>query len=177
MSGLHRLGALLAVAVLFAACTPWRAPNPAALDVSLEVPFHKQQRGDDCAAAALASLLDHAGAPVPPAQIDEAVYDPRLGGTLLADMENYVESLGLEPRSGRGSLRTLRRIVSDGRPVIIPVDMGWGPLRQPHYVVIHGFGTEVFAAHAGTRSDVLIAGEELERRWNRMGRLYLFLDK
>ncbi|NIQ98135.1 MAG: hypothetical protein GWO11_04640, partial [Desulfuromonadales bacterium] len=171
-----RLGALITATVLLVACSPFGPPAPADLVVSLDVPFYEQQRGDDCAAAALASLLAFAGTPVPPARIDKAVYDPRLGGTLLADMENYSRSLGVDPRSGRGSVQTLREIVREGRPVVIPVDLGWSVWRRPHYVVIFGYGENFFAAHAGTRANVRIAADELERRWRRMGRLYLYLD-
>ncbi len=91
-------------------------------------------------------------------------------------MENYSRSLGVDPRSGRGSVQTLREIVREGRPVVIPVDLGWSVWRRPHYVVIFGYGENFFAAHAGTRANVRIAADELERRWRRMGRLYLYLD-
>lgn len=173
--GLRRFG-VLAITALLVACSPFRAPAPADRVVSLDVPFYEQQRGDDCAAAALASLLAYADAPVTPARIDKAVYDPRLGGTLLADMENYARDLGVDPRSGRGSLQALRDILREGRPVVIPIDMGWGAWRRPHYVVVFGYGSGFFAAHAGTRANVRIAADELERRWQRMGRLYLYLN-
>lgn len=173
---MRRLGAFVVMTAILAACTPFRAPAPADMTVALDVPFYQQQRGDDCAAAALASLLAYADVPVSPEQIDEAVYDPRLGGALLPDMENYSRTLGVEPRSGRGSLETLRKIVHDGQPVIIPIDMGWGPWRRPHYIVIYGYGENYFAAHAGTRANVRIADGELDRRWDKMGRLYLYMD-
>lgn len=176
MTGFHRLGVLVLVTAILGACSPLRAPEAGDLDVSLDVPYYEQQRRDDCASAALASALAYAEAPVPPAQIDEAVYDPRLGGALLADLENYSRKLGMETRSGRGNLETLRDIVRDGQPVIIPIDMGWGPLRRPHYLVLFGYGESHFAAHAGTRANVRITEEELERRWRRMGRLYLYVN-
>ncbi|MFO7983812.1 MAG: cysteine peptidase family C39 domain-containing protein [Desulfuromonadales bacterium] len=175
MTGFYRFGALLAVTALLGACSPLRAPEAGNLVVSLDVPYYEQQRRDDCASAALASALAYANAPVPPAQIDEAVYDPRLDGALLADLENFSRELGMETRSGRGNLETLRGIVREGHPVIIPIDMGWGPLRRPHYLVIFGYGKSDFAAHAGTRADIRITAEELQSRWRRMGRLYLYV--
>ena len=175
MTGFHRLGVLVLVGALLGACSPFRAPETGTLLVSLDVPYYEQQRTDDCASAALASVLAYANAAVPPVQIDKAVYDPRLGGALLADLENYSRELGMETRCGRGNLETLRGIVRDGQPVIIPIDMGWGPLRQPHYLVLFGYGNSYFAAHAGTRANIRITAEELERRWRRMGRLYLYV--
>lgn len=176
MTGLHRISLLVLVAGMIAACSPLRAPESGDLAVSLDVPYYEQQRRDDCASAALASALAYANAPVPPAQIDEAVYDPRLRGALLADLENYSRDLGMETRSGRGNLETLRGLLREGQPVIIPIDMGWGPLRRPHYLVLFGYGESDFAAHAGTRANIRITAEELDRRWRRMGRLYLYMN-
>lgn len=139
-------------------------------------PFGEQTRGDDCAGVALASLLGHAGITVAPAEIDAAVYDPRLGGALLPDLERFAADAGARPRSGRGGVEDVRRLLTSGRPVLVPIDLGWGLWRRPHYVVIQGMSPESFLLHVrrGEIREMWLA--EFERRWAGMGRLYLYLE-
>lgn len=158
------------------ACSPFHKADPERLDVALDVPFYAQQRDRDCAAAALTSLMAYAGRRVDLQAVDRAVYTPAIGGSLLPDMENYLRRQGMQTSSGRGDPGTLRRVLDRGIPLVIPLDLGRGKLRRPHYVVVHGYGPEGFLVHAGHREAVLVDSGELERRWRRMGFLYLYLD-
>ncbi|WP_161807405.1 cysteine peptidase family C39 domain-containing protein [Geoalkalibacter ferrihydriticus] len=134
-----------------------------------------QQAGNDCGPAALASLLAHRGRDIPLEQIEGYVYDERLGGSLLADMQNFAQGQGLETRTGRGDIALLRRMVDAGRPVAVLVEMGFGPLRRPHYLVVFGYDAERFLVHDGRTAGLFMASEELQRRWETMNRLYLYL--
>lgn len=171
---------LLLVAALACACTPFRqqawSPGEPGLQVIAGVPFRAQQQRNDCGPAALASLLAQRGEEVPPAAITAAVYDPRLGGALLPDLENFARRQGFATRSGRGDLELLRRQVDAGRPVLIPVETGFAGVSRPHYLVVFGYDAERFLAHAGVREGVFIASAELLPRWEKMGRLYLYLE-
>lgn len=172
--------ALLAALLLLAACSPFgrTVPDPASAGFRAVsgVPFLAQEERDDCGPAALASLLAHRGREVPVAELRRAVYSPVLGGTLLPDMENYARNLGMATRSGRGDLELLRREISAGRPVIVPVQAGsWG-ISRPHYLVVYGYGRDSFLVHAGTQGSVAVAAAELLPRWERMNRLYLLLE-
>ena len=170
---------MLVVAALFlGGCTavPDTAP-PTDLQVIPGVPpFAEQSRRDDCAGVALASLLAHAGISVPAEAVDAAVYDRRLGGALLADLENYAAAAGAVPRSGRGSLDELRQRLASGRPVLVPIDLGFAVWRRPHYVVVFGYGARSVYLHLRAGQSVEMADAEFERRWSAMGRLFLYLE-
>lgn len=168
------------IALLVVGCTPFQqtqwSPAQAGLHVIAGVPFYPQEQKDDCGPSALASVLAFRGQSVPVAKIAEAIYDSRLGGSLLPDMENYARQQGFATRSGRGHLNLLRQVVDAGRPVVIPVETGFWSLTRPHYVVIFGYDQQRFLAHAGVREGVFIDADDLLRRWEKMNRLYLYLE-
>lgn len=169
---------LVAAALLLGGCVAVPQPEPSGdLQLIPGVPaFQEQSRRDDCAGVALASLLGHAGVIVSAAVIDDAVYDPRLGGALLADLENFAAAVGVTPRSGRGNISALRQLLAGGYPVLVPIDLGWGPWRRPHYVVLFGFDAHSVRMHLRANQVVNMADTEFERRWGAMGRLWLYLE-
>ena len=174
-----RHGLFLAVAaILLAGCV---AVAPFAgednwLIIADVPPFQEQTRRDDCAGVALASLLGHNGISATPADIDAAVYDPRLGGALLADVEQFAARAGAHPRSGRGGEAELRALLRAGRPVLVPLDLGWWLWRRPHYTVVYGASATAFLMHVRQGESLAMPGGEFERRWSAMGRLYLYLE-
>jgi ABC-type bacteriocin/lantibiotic exporter with double-glycine peptidase domain len=170
---------LAAAALLLGGCAAAGLPVVSAeMQVIPGVPaFQEQARGDDCAGVALASLLGHAGISVAPAAIDAAVYDPRLGGALLPDLEQFAVAVGARPRSGRGSVTELRTLLGAGVPVLVPIDLGWGPWRRPHYVVLFGFNEHSFWLHLRAQETISMTVTEFERRWSVMGRLRLYLEQ
>lgn len=169
---------LAAVALLLAGCATAGRSLPAdGLQIIAGVPpFVQQTRGDDCGGVALASLLGHAGIGVAAAEIDAVVYEPRLGGTLLPDLEKFAAKAGAKPRSGRGSVAELRRLLLAGRPVLVPIDLGWGGWRRPHYVVVYGQGVDSLLMHVRRDEVREMPLAEFEQRWSGMGRLYLYLE-
>ncbi len=165
---------------LAAACSPLRAPSGSikatAGRIIAGVPFYAQQGRYDCGPAALASLLAQRGASVSLAQVRAATYTPALQGSLMPDLENYARSLGYETCSGRGDLALLRETIDAGTPVLIPLEMGrWGVTR-PHYLVVFGYSGSDFVVHAGKVARMTIAAAELDRRWQKLNRLYLYLE-
>jgi len=170
---------LATAALLLGGCAAAPRPVPPAdLQIISGVPpFQEQTRRDDCAGVALASLLGHAGITVAAADIDAAVYEPLLGGALLPDLEKFAASAGASPRSGRGSLDDLSGLLRAGRPVLVPIDLGWSVWRRPHYVVLHGVGPAGFLMQVRQGETRILPAAELERRWSGMGRLYLYLEQ
>ena len=170
---------LLAAVVLLLSLTGCSLA-PAASSKMIVIPdvpvFAPQIRNDDCGSVALASLLEHAGYTVSPAVIDRHIYDPLLRGSLLPDMENYAAGLGAQTRSGRGDLAWLRARLTGGVPVLVPIDMGLGIWRRPHYVVVFGFDPQSFLIHQRQGAPSTMSAAELDRRWEKMGRLYLYLE-
>ena len=165
-------------AVILCGCTATAQQWPSSgLLVIPGVPeFQAQTRGDDCAGVALASLLAHSGLSASPADIDAAVHEPKLGGSLLPDLERFAASTGAKPSSGRGTLEEVRQLLHAGRPVLVPIDLGWSIWRRPHYVVLFGCGDEAFLMHVRCGETRTMSSSEFARRWNSMGRLYLYLE-
>lgn len=172
--------AFLLSVLLFCGCATFHrhdwSPGQPGLHVVSGVPFVRQQTRDDCGPAALASLLAQRGTNLPLARIKAEVHNPLLRGSLLPDMENFARSQGLAPRSGRGDMEFLRRQIDAGRPVLIPVQMGFWVITRPHYLVVFGYDGNGFLAHAGVEENVFMAAGELGERWARMNSLYLFLE-
>ncbi len=153
----------------------WRA-GEAGLHVVSGVPSIAQQSRTDCGAAALAALLAHRGREVPVATIAQKVDIPELGGSLLPDLENFARGQGFETRSGRGDLALLRRQIDAGRPVVVPVQLGFTLFSRPHYLVVFGYTDRGFLVQAGTGEGVFIAVDEFAERWAKMNSLYLYLE-
>jgi len=171
---------LISVVVLMTTltgCASVKSAGTSGMTIISGVPvFAGQVRDDDCASVALASLLAHAGHHASPSAIDREVYDLRLKGSLLPDMENYAAGQGATPRSGRGDLEFLRDRIIKGTPVLMPIDLGWGAWRRPHYVVVYGFGNDNFLLHMREGEPAVLNVDELERRWAKLGALYLYLE-
>ncbi len=165
---------------LVAACSPFRAPlSPVASSqgrILDEVPFYPQQERYDCGPAALASLLARRNPDVSLERIRAATYTPALQGSLLPDLENYARSLGYATRSGRGDLTLLRQAIDADIPVLIPLEMGRWLVRQPHYVVVLGYVGDDWIVHTGQRAGMTLSASELDRRWQKLNRLYLYLE-
>lgn len=173
-----RLAVWLLVLLGMGGCSPFQRPGTAPPDfrVVSDVPFYRQDGTYDCGPAALASLLAHKGQPMSADHIRQQVYSPVLRGSLLPDMENYARQQGLATRSGRGDLDLLRRQIDAGRPVLIPLEMGWKAASAPHYIVVFGYTDAAFLVHAGEKQSVLIASDQLLPRWEKLNRLYLYLE-
>lgn len=170
----------LLLLLLLAACSPFGESAgdrlPAELRAIPGVPFRAQAGRDDCGAAALASLLAHRGREIPVAEIRRVVVSPVLGGTLAPDLENFARGQGFATHAGRGDAALLRQLVDAGRPVLIPIQAGNRFVSRPHYLVVYGYDPDRFLVHAGVQEGVLIAAPDLLARWEKMSRLYLYLE-
>lgn len=108
------------------------------------VPFVPGEPGA-CGPAALASILGHAGDPVTVEDIAHAIAAPSLAGVLPLDLERYASARGLDAtvQTAVGSLAWLRQRVASDHPVVAFLDLGIGPLRQGHFVVVVGYDDAV----------------------------------
>ena len=93
----------------------------------------------------------------------------------MPDMENYARSRGLETISGRGTVAKLKQAIDSGKPVIVLMDTGPALARRGHYIVITGYTSDGFLAHAGVEKDVYISFSDLKQKWQSMNRLYLLV--
>jgi len=173
---LWRLACLLLLTTL-SACAQ-QSFDPSEMDIVLDLPaFAEQVRSDDCASVALSSLLQYYGHQISPDEIDREVYDPVLGGSLLLDLETFAAKQGLKTHSGRGNLELLQTLLKKKIPVLLPIDLGWGQWRRPHYVVIFGYSPNSFLIHKDHDTTTEISHQQLEKKWGKAGSLYLYLEE
>ncbi len=164
-------------ALLVCSCSPFKSAPESLRQkegvVWLEVPYVSQAQDNDCGPAALASVLKYHGVEVSLEKISDEIYISSIGRTLLPDMENFARSRGLETISGRGTAAQLKQAIDAGRPVIVLMDTGSTLARRGHYIVITGYTSDGFLAHAGVEKDVYISFNDLDKKWQSMNRLYL----
>jgi ABC-type bacteriocin/lantibiotic exporter with double-glycine peptidase domain len=141
------------------------------------VPFVRQGEGD-CGPAALVSVLSFYGRAVDIGTVRQAVYTPKLKGTLPMDMESYARSAGFGAGSGPGSLGALRTAVRRDRPVICLLDLGFGPWRRPHYVTVIGFDdvNKALIMHDGRTPHRVARYDSFDASWGRTGRWMLVVE-
>lgn len=134
------------------------------------VPFFKQAE-DDCGPTAMASVLGFLGRHTMPEEIRAEIFTPKLRGTLPMDMEQYVRSQGLHAESMKGRLDDIEAAIRKNIPVILLLDMGFGPYRRPHYVVAIGFDRvkRVVLMHDGRTENRVMGYDDLEHAWRRAG--------
>jgi len=165
--------------LLLCSCSPFKSAPESLRQkedvVWLEVPYVSQARDNDCGPAALASVLKYHGVEVSLEKISDEIYISSIGRTLLPDMENHARSKGLETISGRGTVAQLKQAIDSGKPVIVLMDAGPALARRGHYIVITGYTSDGFLAHAGVERDVYISFNDLDEKWQSMNRLYLMV--
>lgn len=138
------------------------------------VPFI-QQDSQFCGPAALASVMSYYGAPVDQKVIGSKVYNEKLQGALITDLERYARDAGFETSSGRGTVEGLKAEIGRGRPVIVLVDRGFWVLSRTHYLVVFGYDDKGFTAHDGFTASKRYDYGEFRDTWGKMGNVYLLV--
>lgn len=149
----------------------WVATTAHAAEIS-GVPFVKQETLQ-CGPAALSSVFAFYGAPMDQDAISEAVYSDKLKGTLISDLENFAQARGFKTTLGQGTVEELKRFVDEGKPVIVPVDMGIWLISKPHYLLVLGYGEAGFTAHSGYEASEFYPYSTFQRLWDKTGRTFL----
>lgn len=138
----------------------------------LDVPFVKQ-KDNFCGPASLSSVLEYYGVKKSQEEIAKAVYDPKLKGALITDLQNYAQSLGFKTQLFTGSLQEVKGYINKGFPVILLIDNGFLWVSVPHYVVVIGYDESRFYAHTGYEEKRAFSYSELDKKWAKMGRVGL----
>jgi ABC-type bacteriocin/lantibiotic exporter with double-glycine peptidase domain len=138
----------------------------------LDVPFVKQ-KDDYCGPASLSSVLEYYHIKENQEDIAKAVYNPKLKGALITDLENYAKSLGLEAHTFQGNLEDVKRYIDEGKPVILLVDLGFLWFSVPHYMVVIGYDKKHMYVHTGYESKKAFDYQDLDKKWAKMGRVGL----
>lgn len=169
--------ALLAAALFTAGCAQAlrdvrgrAAPVPPPAVFLEGVPFFPG--GDElCGPAALASVLAYHGAEVTMEEISAAVYEPRIGGSLMLDMLVYAGRVGMEAVFFDGTMGDVGRLLREGYPVILFLNLGLRAYPVGHFVVVTGMDERrgVVVLHTGRKAHEAASVEEIGSAWKRGG--------
>lgn len=141
------------------------------------VPFFRQTEYA-CGPAALASVLAYHQRAADLAELTGLLVHPKLQGTLPMDVERVAKDRGLRTATAHGDKELLRSSLKKDLPVICLLDLGFGVLKQPHYVVLTGYddGNRLYIMHDGATRDRTMSYEEFETSWARGGRWMLVTE-
>lgn len=168
--------AALLFCLLLAACAaagPRGSVPPGAARIP-DVPFFPQE-DYQCGPAALAEALTFAGRPATPADLAPEVFRADIRGTLGLDMALAARRRGLSARFYNGSLADLAQSIRAGRPLILLLDQGLGPVSQYHFVLATGYGPDGVVMHSGRRRDHVMAWEPFLNQWGRTDQWTLWI--
>jgi ABC-type bacteriocin/lantibiotic exporter with double-glycine peptidase domain len=142
-----------------------------------DVPFYRQT-SYACGPAALASVFAYWKHPVDLDQLTRSIVLVDLQGTLPMDMERAAKDAGLRTTTAHGDRALLLASIKRNVPVICLLDLGFGPLQQPHYVTIVGYddGNLLFIMHDGSEPNRTISYDRFETVWGRAGKWMLLVE-
>lgn len=132
------------------------------------VPFYPQKEYQ-CGPASLAAVLNYFGQGVSPEEIAEAIYLPRLKGSLNMDLFHYATGHGVDARIQEGSLEYLQAHLARQRPVIAFLNRGFTFFPVGHFLVVVGLDPDQQAviAYSGTEKDKRIPFREFLSDWKK----------
>ncbi len=133
------------------------------------------QESQYCGPASLSSVLSYYGDPVDQKTIGKSVYNPKLKGSLITDLEDYARARGFQARTDRGSTAELKELLRQNRPVIVLVEEGFWVVSKPHYLVVYGFNEQGFVAHDGFEGAQVFPYKKFEEQWEKAGNSYLLV--
>jgi ABC-type bacteriocin/lantibiotic exporter with double-glycine peptidase domain len=141
------------------------------------VPFYRQT-SYACGPAALAGVFAYWKRPVDLDHLTRSIVLVRLQGTLPMDMERAAKDAGFRTKTAHGDLPLLVSSLRNNVPVIALLDLGFGPLQQPHYVTIVGYddGNGLFIMHDGAESNRTMPYDRFETVWARAGKWMLVVE-
>jgi len=134
------------------------------------VPFFAQEQYQ-CGPAALAMVMNFAGAARTPQQLTDEVYVPQRQGSLQAEMLAATRRAGLIAYLLSPSLQPLLTEVAGGHPVVVLQNQLFDLLPRWHYAVVVGFDWSSGAVilRSGTQERLVQTLREFERSWAKAG--------
>jgi hypothetical protein len=126
-------------------------------------------------------VLGYHDDPVSVEDIAQAIGAPSLAGVLPLDLERYATARprGAAVWTGTGSLAWLRERVASDHPVVAFLDLGFGPVRQGHFVVVVGYDdrAERVFLYSGEDSNASMAYGRFTSSWRRAAFWALMFDR
>lgn len=175
MRRLNRHLPLAAALLLLAGCaTPpsqtgshW--PDPASEGVELSAtPFFPQQ-AYQCGPAALATVLNVAGAEIMPETLTEQIYLPGRRGSLQAELIAATRRHDRVPYRLAPDLSALLQQLQAGNPVLVLQNLGVNWIPRWHYAVVIGYRpeTDAIVLRSGTEPRKMMDRDLFLKTWRR----------
>jgi len=122
-----------------------------------------------CGPASLAAVLNYWGKSVSPEEIAEAIYLPRLKGSLNLDLWRYAADQGLDARIHQGSLQELEVELLQNRPVIAFLNLGYRFYPVGHFLVVVGLDPqrEAVIVHSGKEKNKRMSYKKFLTAWEK----------
>jgi hypothetical protein len=101
--------------------------------------------------------------------IVDTIGAPSLAGVLPLDLERYAAARRATVHTTTGSLAWLRERVASDHPVVAFLDIGIGPVRQGHFVVVVGYDDEAgrVVLYSGGDADAGMSYGRFTAAWRR----------
>ena len=128
-----------------------------------------------CGPASLACVFTYYGLALDQGTIAKSVFTEKLDGALITDLQNYAQGQGFQTRLGQGTMDDLRSFVTEKKPVIVLVDLGFWVFSKPHYLVVTGYNDRGLIAHTGYQASKSFGYAEFEKIWKKKGCVYLLV--
>lgn len=138
----------------------------------LSVTFIKQ-KDEFCGPASLSTVFKYYGEDIEQDEIGKYVYNPKLKGALITDLENFAKDKGFKTILKKSDILEIKSYLDQKKPVIALIDLGFWLISQPHYLVIIGYNDKGFIVNTGYMEKYFISYDEFEKKWEKMGKVIL----
>jgi hypothetical protein len=183
----NRLLLVLAVATSTGACA-WRAPvaGPPSREVVIErapslvlikVPYAPDERASG-GPAALAGVMNFYERAIDAQTLGRQAYLPPANRNLPFDPSLASRAHGLRSRLYSGGLDYVKIDLRRGRPLIVLLDLGFGPYKRLRYAILTGYddSRRGFFVHTGKTRYRFLSYRKFARAWEKTARWTLLVQ-
>lgn len=150
--------------------------NPGTGAFIKDVPFFPQNESM-CGPAAIASVTGFYGDNVTLSEAAKGVYLAKLKGALPVDLLIYAREQGFNAEYYQGGFKDLKAKISEGRPLILFLNLGFESYPVGHYITAVGYddGLKTVIAHSGMNREEVFTYARLADAWEKTGYATLFV--
>lgn len=132
------------------------------------VPFFPQKQRK-CGPAALASVINYWGGSVSVDAVASQVFNERMAGTLPMDMLIYAKEAGYDAMYYNSGLDDLKRKLSEKKPLILFLNMGYDLYPLGHYIVAVGYDdkSQTVLAYSDMTEKTVFTYDSLNSAWGK----------
>ncbi len=131
-----------------------------------DVPFFPQN-DFQCGPSSLAGVLNYYGKNISPLLIADKIFQQKVRGTLSIDMALFARELGFISQWYAGDMNDLRKNIDNDHPLIVMVDLGFGPVHKHHYLVVVGYESKGVIVNSGAHQNKRVPWNRFQNQWSR----------